>query len=105
MKAMVVLVTVSSAVEGRKIGGSVVRKKLAACVNQVPGLVSTYWWKGKIETAREDLLIFKTSQSRVPALIKEVKKLHSYTVPEIIALPIVKGNKDYLKWIEDSIRG
>ena len=102
--AVVVFITVPSAKEGRKLGSILVRKKLAACVNRVPGIHSTYWWKGKIDKAREELLMLKTMRSKMPALIKEVKRVHSYTVPEIIAVPIAQGNADYLKWICSSLK-
>jgi periplasmic divalent cation tolerance protein len=78
----------------------VLKSRLAACVNRVPGLVSQYWWKGKLEKAKEELLIMKTKKSLVPALIKTVKKAHPYTVPEVIAVDVSAGLKDYLKWVE-----
>ena len=104
MKYVLVFITVGTSKEGRKIGKNLISKKLAACVNQIPGVTSTYWWKGKIEQARENLLIVKTSGLKLKGLIAEVKKIHSYTVPEIIALPIAKGNRDYLKWIGQSLK-
>lgn len=101
---VVVFITCADEKEGEKISQGLVEKKLVACVNLVPKIISRYWWQGKIETASEVLLIIKTKKSLVDKLITEVKKLHSYTVPEIIALPIIAGNKDYLAWIDKSVR-
>jgi periplasmic divalent cation tolerance protein len=100
----VVLVTASSEKEAREIGMNLLKDKLAACVNIVPKISSSYWWKGKIETASESLLILKTMASRTAQLIRKVKTLHSYSVPEVIALPILEGNPDYLRWISRSLK-
>jgi periplasmic divalent cation tolerance protein len=98
----VVLVTCGSIAEARKIGRNVVEKKLAACANIVPGVESTYRWKGKVERAREVLVVIKTTANRLPALEREVKRLHSYDVPEFIVLPIVAGSRKYLAWLQES---
>jgi periplasmic divalent cation tolerance protein len=95
----VVLVTCGSIAEARRIGRSVVERKLAACANIVPSVEAIYWWKGKIESAREVLMILKTSTARLPELEREVKRLHSYGIPEFIAVPIAAGSKEYLQWI------
>jgi periplasmic divalent cation tolerance protein len=79
-----------------------VEKKLAACANIVAGVESIYRWKGKVERAREVLVMMKTSGTRLRELEREVKRLHSYDVPEFIALPIVAGSKEYLEWIGDN---
>jgi periplasmic divalent cation tolerance protein len=100
----VVLVTVPGAEEGARLSRLLVEQKLAACVNRVPGLKSVYWWKGKVEEASEELLVAKTEKVKVKDLIKAVKKNHSYSVPEVIALRIKDGNKDYLKWISESVK-
>ncbi|HTV60240.1 MAG TPA: divalent-cation tolerance protein CutA [Verrucomicrobiae bacterium] len=98
----VVLVTCSSAKEARKIGRTMVEMRLAACANIVSAPVqSTYRWKGKIEEAREYLLVLKTTTRRFGQLREAVLKLHSYDLPEIIALPIVEGARAYLQWIDD----
>jgi periplasmic divalent cation tolerance protein len=101
----VVLVTCNSVREGRKIGRTLVEARLAACVNvlQTP-IESIYRWKGSVDTAKEFLLIIKTSRARLKALEAAVKRLHSYDVPEIIALPIEKGSQDYLAWLSESVR-
>jgi periplasmic divalent cation tolerance protein len=98
----VVLVTCGSIGEARKIGRSVVEKKLAACANIVPGLESIYRWKGKVERAREVLVLMKTTATRLAKLEREVKRVHSYEVPEFIALPLTAGSRDYLTWIEQN---
>ena len=98
-RIVVVLVTASSAAEGGKISRGVLDARLAACVNLVPTVRSRYWWKGKIESATECLLIIKTRAALVDRLTVEVKRLHSYTVPEVIALPVTGGNRDYLAWV------
>jgi periplasmic divalent cation tolerance protein len=102
-KYVVVFVTCANKEEGEKISQSLVEKKLVACVNLIPEIFSHYWWQGKIESSSEVLLLMKTKKSLVNKLIAEVKKLHSYTVPEIIALPIIEGNSDYLDWIKESV--
>jgi periplasmic divalent cation tolerance protein len=100
---LVVLVTCGSAKEARRIARALVEKRLAACGNILEAPVrSIYRWKSKVETAREYLLLIKTSRRRFAALQAEVKRLHSYDVPEIIALPIASGSPEYLKWISES---
>jgi len=98
----VVLVTCASIAEARKIGRAVVEKKLAACANIVSGVESIYRWQGKVERASEVLVIIKTAGTRLRELEREVKRLHSYDVPEFIAFPIVGGSKEYLKWIGEN---
>jgi len=99
-----VLVTCGSLKEARRIARAVVTKRLAACANIVmPSVESIYRWKGKVEKAREFLMVLKTSSKRLPALEKEVKRLHGYDVPEFIALPITAGSSEYLRWLQDSV--
>ena len=102
-KYIVVFVTVKSKKEAEKITAVLLRKRLAACVNAVPGIASAYWWKGKIERAKELLLIIKTKKALFKKLTLEVKKVHSYEVPEIISLPLTGGESKYLKWIDQSV--
>ena len=104
LTAVVVLITASSADEATRIGRALVEERLAACANLIPSIASTYWWKGKIEESGEALLVIKTRQDLIERLTARVKALHSYTVPEVIALPILVGNPDYLNWIEESTR-
>ena len=102
---IVVLVTCGSAKEARKIARAVVEQRMAACANIVATPVqSVYRWKGRVESAKEFLLIIKTTQARFAKLKAEVKRLHSYDVPEIIALPIAAGGIDYLNWISESVK-
>jgi periplasmic divalent cation tolerance protein len=101
---IVVLVTCGSAKEARKIARAVVEHRLAACANMLSSPVqSVYRWKGTVESAKEFLLIIKTTQARFPKLKAEVTRLHSYEVPEIIALPIAAGATNYLTWISESV--
>jgi periplasmic divalent cation tolerance protein len=100
----VVLVTCRSLTEARKIASGVVSARLAACVNIGTAPVeSVYRWKGKVESAREVLIVIKTTESRLAALEKEVKRLHSYDMPEFVVLEIAAGSKEYLRWVEESV--
>jgi periplasmic divalent cation tolerance protein len=103
VKFFVVLVTTPNAKTSEKLSKGLVKGKLAACVNRLPGLKSRYWWKGKIETADEELLLIKTARSKIPVLTQWIKANHPYTVCEVIAFPIAVGSKDYLEWILKSI--
>jgi len=100
----VVLVTCGTLSEGRKIARGVLEKRLAACVNVLLGPMNSYYtWKGKLEVAREYLLVMKTTRNRLAELEKEVKRLHSYEVPEFIALAITDGSRAYLSWLQQSV--
>src|SRR6266852_2737153 len=104
-QARVVLVTCGELAEARTIARKVVRKRLAACVNIILSPVESFYsWKGNLERAREYLLLIKTTETRLAKLEKEVKQLHSYEVPEFIALPILEGSKDYLAWLRESVK-
>ncbi|OLC84090.1 MAG: hypothetical protein AUH66_01540 [Acidobacteria bacterium 13_1_40CM_4_57_6] len=90
--------------EARRIARRVISKRLAACVNIILSPAeSFYTWKGKLEKAREYLLVMKTTAKRVVELEKEVKRLHSYDVPEFIAWPITGGSAEYLSWLEECV--
>jgi periplasmic divalent cation tolerance protein len=103
-KYVVVLVTCGSRAEAQRIARAIVSRRLAACANLLQAPVhSVYRWKGKVENAREFLLLIKTSARRLPALQAEVKRLHSYDVPEFIALPIIAGSPAYLRWLADCV--
>ena len=97
---IIVLITAGSEEEAHKIAELLVNEKKAACVNIVPVVDSLFWWEGKIESARESLLLVKTKASLFPEIVELVKRTHSYEVPEIIALPIIAGTEDYLKWLD-----
>ena len=102
-KAVVVFITASGEEEAMKIGQSLVDKKLAACANVVPGIRSIFYWKGELCEEAEVLLIVKSLDHLLDRIVHNVRKLHSYDVPEIIALPIVGGSEEYLEWIEASL--
>ena len=96
-------ITVSNEEEAAKIARTLVEARLAACVNIVRGIRSIYSWQGKIEDEPEVLMMAKTQKGLFDSLSKKVKELHSYSVPEIIALPIVEGSAEYLKWLGDTV--
>jgi periplasmic divalent cation tolerance protein len=102
---ILVLVTCGSRKEARKIARALVGKRLAACVSEIGvPVASTYRWRGKVESANEFLLLIKTSKRRFAAVRDAVRQLHSYDLPEIIALPIVAGSRAYLDWIAASVK-
>ena len=102
---IVVLVTCGSKKEARKIAQALVDRRLAACVQEIGvPMRSTYRWKGRVESANEVLLLIKTSRKRFSAVSTLVKELHSYDVPEIVALNIAEGSREYLDWITSSVQ-
>ena len=96
----IIFVTCQSKKEAEVIVLSVLKKRLAACANIIPGVDSKFWWKGKLDRAQEALIMFKAGAKNFKKIEKEVRRLHSYEVPEIIAIPIVAGSKSYLSWIK-----
>ena len=98
---IIVLVTCPSKKEAVRLADSLLKKRLIACANVASAVFSRFWWKGKIGSAREFLIIIKTRREHFLAIEREIKRLHSYDVPEIIAIPIVDGSKEYLNWIND----
>jgi len=101
---IVILITVSKKEEAKKIAAKLLKEKLAACVNIVDKVESFFWWQGKIDKAAESLMVIKSTKAKFRKIVKTVLSVHSYTVPEIIALPIIAGHKPYLDWIDDSFR-
>ena len=101
---IVVFTTAGSKEEANKLSRGLVEGKLAYCVNTVPSIQSTYFWEGKLCVDEELLLVIKTQESKFTAVESWVRKNHSYEIPELIALPIVKGSADYLKCIDDWTR-
>ncbi len=99
----IVLTTVGAREEASKIARALVEQQLAACVNVVGPIESVYRWKGKIETSGEWLLVIKTTKEALPDLEEAVSELHSYDLPEFIALPVEAGSEEYLEWIADSV--
>jgi periplasmic divalent cation tolerance protein len=100
----VILVAAANKIEARKIAKSLVKSKLAACVNIIEKMESFFWWKDKVDSAKESLLIIKTKKEKVTKVINMVKSMHSYKIPEIICLPVTSGFKPYLRWIDESLR-
>ena len=96
---LVILVTTSSSDEAHRIANELLDQKKATCVNIVPGVSSLFRWQDKLDSAHENLLIIKTKASLLNEIVALVSQIHSYDVPEIIALPIVGGNQDYLEWV------
>jgi len=101
---IIIFVIASDKREASRIAEQLIKKKLAACVNIVDKIESIFWWMGKVDRAKEALLIIKSKKVKLPKIIKAVKTAHSYDVPEIIALPIIGGFKPYLNWIDESVR-
>ena len=104
MIAVVVLTTAGSEAEGQTIARELVERRLAACVNVIPGVQSTYRWQGAVQTASEWLLVVKTQRDRFGAVRSAIKELHSYDVPEIVMLEVGDGDSGYLNWLAESVR-
>ena len=102
MGEIVVFITASDEEEASKIARALVEERLAGCVDIIKDIRSIYSWQGKIEDEKEVFMVVKTQKTLFDSLIKRVKELHSYTVPEIIALPIIQGSEDYLKWLNEA---
>lgn len=102
---IIVLITASNKDEAATIGTALVDERLAACVNIVPEVRSLFFWEGKTQDERETLLIVKSRLLLMEKLVSRVKALHSYTVPEVIALPIIAGSADYLSWVRENTKG
>ena len=101
--ALLVLTTCADAAEADKLAGALVQQRLAACVNRVDGIVSTYTWESRLQRDKETLLLIKTTEARFDELQREMARLSSYDVPEIIAVPIGKGSRAYLDWLVASV--
>ena len=100
---IVVFITANNAGEAQQIAGLLLEERQAACVNIIPEVDSRFWWEGELDSAQESLLVIKTKASLLPNIIELVKGVHSNAVPEIIALPILGGNQDYLDWIDKEV--
>jgi periplasmic divalent cation tolerance protein len=100
---VVILVTVGSAKEGERLARLLVDEQLAACVNRIQGIQSIYRWQGQVEQSEEELLVIKSRRDLFDRLKKRVQELHSYSVAEIIALPILDGSGPYLRWLEEEL--
>ncbi len=100
---VVLLITTATEQEAHRLADLLLNQRKAACVNIVPRVDSLFWWQGKLDSAQESLLIVKTVARLLPEITETVKKVHSYEVPEIIALPIISVNEDYLNWMDSQI--
>lgn len=100
---IVVLITTGSVEEAHNVANLLLNQRVVACVNIIPGVDSVFWWEGKLDSEQESLLIAKTKASLLTEIIKLVKSVHSYEVPEVIALPVIGGNEDYLDWIDGEL--
>lgn len=100
---VVILITASIGEEAEKIANKLLTQRKAACVNIIPKVRSLFWWKGELDSADEAVLIVKTKASLVDEIVSLVKEAHSYEVPEVIALPLIGGNPDYLNWMSDEL--
>ena len=103
MSYLLVLTTASSRKEALKLADLILSKRLAACINILPVMDSLYWWKGKKEKGREVQMFIKTRASAFKILAAQIRKNHAYSLPEIIAIPIAKGSKAYLGWINKEV--
>ncbi len=101
---IIVLITASSNDEAAKVGTALVEDHLAACVNIVSGIRSIFFWEGRVRNEQEALLLCKSRQQLLDRLISRVKELHSYTVPEILVLPVIGGSLDYISWLQNTTK-
>ncbi len=104
MEPRFVYITAMNAAQAEHLGRSLVEARLAACANILEAATSIYWWQGEIHREREAILVAKTRADLVEALVAEVKRLHTYEVPCVVALPILAGNPDYLAWLTAETR-
>jgi periplasmic divalent cation tolerance protein len=100
---LVALSTVGSAEDADRLARALVERRLAACVNVVPGVVSHYRWKGELQRDEERLLVIKTRSERIEALREALRELHPYELPELVAFEISEGSPDYLKWLDAEV--
>ena len=101
--ARLVLTTAASGEEARTLGRTLVEERLAACATLIPTVESIYRWEGKVETARETLLLLKTALPQIPALQSRLLALHSYDTPEFLVLPVESGSEGYLGWVHSCL--
>jgi periplasmic divalent cation tolerance protein len=101
---VVALSTVGTSEDAERIARALVDRRLAACVNVLPGVASFYRWKGDVRRDDEVLLVIKTRSERLPALLEALAALHPYELPELVALPIESGHPPYLAWVDEGVR-
>jgi periplasmic divalent cation tolerance protein len=100
---VIIFVTAGSAVEAEHLARTLVEERLAACVNRIRSVKSIYRWQGKVEESEEELLIIKSRNELFASVEKRVSELHSYAVPEVVAVPIIKGSQAYLQWLGEQL--
>jgi len=103
MSYVIVMMTASSKEEAARIVRALLEEKLIACANILDSVTSFFWWQNKIDQENEALVLMKSKQSLFKKISKRVKELHSYDVPEVLAVPVVDGSSDYLGWLEESL--
>jgi len=101
---VVIFITTDTDEEAHKVAEALLKNRDAACVNIVPRINSLFWWQDRLDSAQESLLIVKSKASLLSEIVRLVKEVHSYDVPEVIALPIIGGNPDYLEWISKEVK-
>ena len=101
---VVIFITTGTDEEAQEVAKALLKNRDAACVNIVPKINSFFWWHGTLDSSQESLLIVKSKASLVSEIVRLVKEVHSYETPEIIALPIIGGNPDYLGWIDKEVK-
>lgn len=100
---IVIFCTTANRAEAEAISAALLERKLIACSNVLDGAHSLFWWEGKVQNEKEHIMIMKSVDDLFEQLEETIKKMHSYDVPEIIALPIVKGSKEYLNWLKEAV--
>jgi periplasmic divalent cation tolerance protein len=105
METIQVITTTETKADAQAIAHAVVQKRLAACVQIIGPITSTYWWQGEIETAEEWLCVIKSRRDLYEQLEAAIKEVHPYDVPEILAVPVIAGSKDYLRWLDGELGG
>ena len=101
---VVIFITTGTDEEAHRIANMLLNQRKVACVNILPKIRSLFWWQDKLDSAQESLLIVKTRVSLLSEIVSMVREVHSYDVPEVIALPIIGGNPDYLEWIGKEVK-
>ena len=104
MKPTFLYMTAGNKAEAARIGKALVESRLAACVNIIENMSSIYLWEGDIQDDSETVMIAKTVESHVPAVVEKVTSLHSYDCPCVVSLPVTGGHQDFLEWIAESVR-
>lgn len=103
MKAVLIYATCADQDEARRIGQDLVHRRLAACVNIFPAVESIFFWEGNLELAKETVMVAKTVQDKVPEAVEAIRARHSYSVPAILVLPVLDGNKDFIEWVANEV--